>query len=983
MNKNNNKDNSHLIPNHIVDLNPYTINQNQLQKLAHQHNSLFNSNSYLDNPMLPENYNTNNSINKPAINSDKYIFIANRRVSMACDYCRKRKIKCSPIDLVMDKCNNCIKYNVNCKFPNRNNISSKNKTTSTNTDIKNYTNIVTNNNNNNNNDNDSNNIQTKYFNNSKNTTKSNSGIIKKVQKFFPPPDYRNSSINSKLKILDGKISDMIDNMTRIEWLLSKVIQSQSIANHRNIINLDCGPDAYKCIDKRLLAKYKQYNTSILTAKGLQWVKDKTTPDLSTEEFVLPLTKILSESLKWYIIQSKNLIDFSSQNMLSSNTKVFPLPSKEQSKRLLENFYSTIISSSTGLITLEQCFDLIERYYDNMKAPLSYPESLLLNVCLCVGANATEALLINEIDFIRKDRHNPSSSELIIIENNMLLNAMHYYHRLSMVCSGLPTIQALLLLTRYLADNFTIEIADDVLTTAIRFAVDLRLGFQSYYEDISNEEYVERGKLWWHCFCIDKKYSLILSRPPLLKITEMDFLTDEKYYEFIKNEILPKFSDMDAEKIGQINDLQKALDVIVTKCDYMSFFISYYFYKVVKIEMNLFETCFSSNMTTHCTFNDTINKIMEIQKSLIDWKENLHVCIKLNTYRQYLCSIFTQLKTENPAFAFELACSRIINCHFRHLYLVIILNLFAVSFLEDNKERFARELESLPITISLCSDNYRNACIEMLQIFLTTNYHPHRFNESMYHLFTGFYLLILDIIKSIDESNISDVSNNIFLLETCHKHILGENYEYLTIRNVKWQVSIFFFTFLMKYVNIKYNSINCSYKDKLRTDDSYYDDILSRILKKISQLKKNYCERLYENVQNDIKPDNRRQNATWTKLQSSNETGRTNHTQIDEYNVSIFGELTPKMLKVLDADMLFNSRQFMDRANFNKESLFPLNDDSCSTEFSESFDNSSINPSLISRAGANNCEIIQYLPFGDLYFDREFYFMEIFKIYNSR
>ena len=188
---------------------------------------------------------------------------------------------------------------------------------------------------------------------------------------------------------------------------------------------------------------------------------------------------------------------------------------------------------------------------------------------------------------------------------------------------------------------------------------------------------------------------------------------------------------------------------------------------------------------------------------------------------------------------------------------------------------------------------------------------------------------------------------------------------------------------MKYLNIKCNSINNCHNDKLNADNSYYDNILLQVSEKISQLKKNCCERLYDNIKNDFKSHNHDMNGTFIHVQDSCENDGKNHALINRNDVGIFGELTPKMLTLLNSDKIFTSKQINERPNYNTTSLYPVNDTSYSTESCEIFNSSSTDQSLMSRNSNDICEIKKYLPFGDIYFDREYYFMEIFKVHNSQ
>ncbi|CCK72448.1 Hal9p KNAG_0K00820 [Huiozyma naganishii CBS 8797] len=908
---------------------------------------------------------------------------AKKRVSMACDHCRKRKIKCGPINTVENKCSHCIKYNAECTFQHRDAMQARKRN---NLDPQN--------------DDYGESAATKtpfQYEVSPNAVELEDGLQqndpaqpKKTRQWRKKQSKKSSSkqghespatsqssdqttvlsnigpvpgpVISKVEKLDKKVSMMIDNMARFEWLLNKLVQRTEGKREKAEVKV-----------RSLRPVEKTYTTALLTPQKLQWIKEKLAPNASIKDFMSPINYMLTLGLKWHIIHAKKLLDFSTPAVFAGEIHIFPLPPKEQARRLLENFHATMISSATMTITLEECFYLLEKHYDDSQEQLNYPEALLLNVCLSSGALATQAMMLYETEFLRKDRYSPSKSELSTIENNTLLNAMYYYHKLSMLCSGITTIQALLLLAKYLSDKYSTELADDVLTTAIRYAVNLRLGLGNFTGNLPLKESLIRRRLWWHCYAYDNKYSMILSRPPLLSEEETDTLTDEAYLNFIRDDVLPTVQGYDPEKIENIKDVDTALAAIADYCDFITYFLSYYIYQLIKVESEVFETCFAARMTER-SFDYTIEKILDIQKHLDNWKKRLHPCMKLESYKQCLCLIYTQSNEENPALSFEIACVRVLYCHFRFLYLQILLSLFTITYMTDNKHLFVNSIHDIPIIFRSFLEQYKLSCVAMLNMFMTTNYQPQRFYESRYHLFTGIFALLLHVIKYIDDERERDIPELIKLLEVSHKHMLGENEQYLMTSNVNWLTAMHLFTYLMHHIVARFNEVERR-KNEYKFNPSYYKDILPKFIFRLDLEKADSYKRLVVDLQRCFHADQVFEDVTVEDIENGVDDLEL---PIKISDIDIFNEVNPRMLKVLYSDIPFCSSDGNPRKIQEDRSLFISDDTSYNVIYPANETNDEPTAGNSTDTRYNDEEFNSFLPFGRILFDRDYFFMDVYK-----
>lgn len=762
-----------------------------------------------------------------------------KRVARACDHCRRRKIKCDSINPQSNKCTNCTKYSAECKFTKLRDDGDKKRKTpefleklSAASDDMNVLNFVPVNSIPSNpalsampvgpSHSESNNNGTTFAN--VNTGLDNMDRIGRNAELTKPLH----AINGKVEKLDRKVSMIVDNLAKLEWLIDKMVT-------------DYGKD----IDNRKglpKPKPKHYCTALLTFQTMAWVKCKLNPSETDEEFMTPLRDLLTVSVKWYIIKTKEITDFSSLIFKEGRYTLYPLPPSGQAKRIVENFRAAIAMSSTpGLLGLDYYLSLIDKYHEPDAAPLSYAELLLLNVSLCSGASRMRLFINGDTYRLRKDRYNPSREELKNIENDTLLNSIYFYNKVSIAGGGTVEIQALLILSLYLQENINTELSSSVLATAIRFAMDLGLNQDSCYENLNLEEEILRRSLWWHCFNRDKWFALLLSRPPMIRDQDMDMLTDQNYFDYIKK-LLSANRFKYGEEVDTLANLEMALDYMVNYCEFLPTFLSYFIQKLVRLESKIIECCFSTRSILDYSFDEVLDRVLVIRKDLIDWDENLHPCMRLDSYRQYVSLLYVHHGVDNPALTYEIACSRIVGCHFRNLHMKVLLSMFAVSFLVDNLDQFKTSRHTIPKIYRMCIDEGIENSMKMLKIFQTVDYDRHMYNDVMYLFLTGVFALLLYTARHIDEEDNQRIPSIIELLITDHALLVGENQECLVSDNIKWNTSVFFYTFLLAKIVEHFNK-NSPHAKNYDFNAEHYAPMLEKIMNHSTKVKNDSIDRL--------------------------------------------------------------------------------------------------------------------------------------------
>ncbi|CCE61527.1 hypothetical protein TPHA_0A04540 [Tetrapisispora phaffii CBS 4417] len=922
---------------------------------------------------------------------------AKKRVSRACDHCRKRKIKCDEKrDPNTNKCSNCIKYNSECTFKNweqNDAIAAANS------------------------------IQ-------RSTIKQEPHGVHKIKKntkvedispvSYSSPDTTSKSSVSKIERIEKKVSLLSEHIGRIEDLLIKISEQNSKNNDRK--------DGSNEIQEEVLAKTshdlsqfkkegkyglkenytlksnssKLYSTSLLTTQKLMWMiytlsRGRKIKESKAEEIIKPIKDMLSISLKWYVLQSKKLMDFSSPFTVDNKSCLSPLPPKEQCKRLLENFRATALSHIASIIGLDECLEIADKYYNTPEGrhKLSYSELLLLNICICSGASITQMMKTSDY-YLRKDKFNPNKTELKIIESNCLLNSMYYYNKVTILNEGIKTLQALLLLSSYLQTNVNIEVALAVLETAIRYVIKMGLNKQSYYDNIYIEDVMTARSILWRCYSKDKSFALMLNKPPLLRPTDFDISPKTTYLNVIKELIGRKGSQRDMEEMSNIDNVEDALNFIIRYSEYVPLFISYYATMLTEIETSIYLECFSVDSFANKGFGQNLETILKLRSSLIDWEDGLHPCISVKSYKQCLSALYVQTFDGNPALYFEVACFRVLGCHFHYYYLRVMLGLLGTSYLINNEDLLLESNYDILALYNLFRNDSLQCSIRMLELFQTFDYQPYVNDEIAYYFLTGVYVILFYIVEHSGDRTNDKVLQLINLFEVTHAHIIGENQESLTSDNMKWNVGLFFYTYILQQL-LKYFEIKDNMDNILDVDITPYSNMLLKILDNSNAMKNHVADELYNLMKkSNSSPYGDIQDFSKDILSDENELGE----EMVTPSITLFRELEVSSLIALKSDSPLLSIPYHQSSPAtpgavirDKKELFK-NDHSLYTVEPKSFTNMiySLSSLPFESQGFSDLDINNFIdeemfqqlfqveftdPFwrNELFYDREFFFSE--------
>lgn len=187
----------------------------------------------------------------------------------------------------------------------------------------------------------------------------------------------------------------------------------------------------------------------------------------------------------------------------------------------QNFLASYIYT---LGELKELFGVYYKFSEFKPRKLEESELLILNITLTMSIYAK----LDEISRSRlKGNLNYTSEDIAITIENLnlmheeyLSNSIFYYHRLMIFRDGFQTIRALLLLLIYAEYNISNSHVDQVLLClAIRYAQDIGLQRYENFCHLPKGQIIMRQRVWWLLEYFDVEMAFRKGRPPTINLLD--------------------------------------------------------------------------------------------------------------------------------------------------------------------------------------------------------------------------------------------------------------------------------------------------------------------------------------------------------------------------------------------------------------------------------------------------------------------------------
>lgn len=688
----------------------------------------------------------------PESPSELSAFKFRKRVPKACDHCRKRKIKCGAVNPITGTCDNCTKFNTVCTFKHHDEIGRHRKYAE----------------------------------------------LKKLQSHEPKVRKVSESSSPGASATDRKLEQLEYQIARLHELTARQqYQARVCSRHSPSLGVDTIPDMSPA------PKQKRYFTSLLTKRRIAWLRNQAKAFSANQETpgdagspmlsFYPLTDAFMVASKWYVAQVKKIIDFSNPFVPFNSSQLYPLPPQEHANIAVKAIQENLSPGSFNVVRGPELQALFDKHYANQK--LTYSEILLLDIILTVS---------NSYPLTDDPRRlKEGESEHSTVESHMLLNAINQYHKVALLSEGVRSVQALLILYQYVSCHISGEAAYNIFNTTQRFAQDIGLNRKESYKNLSLEEASLRLKMWYCCVLADSQLSLAFCRAPLIDLEDTSVLTEEFFMELVKERHLGN-SDRTS-----IQTLDEAIQSLLGSSDTFQLGTAYYGMTLTRTFHKAYRRLLAANSMTNVTFDQVIEGVLDIKSDLIRWEKSLPPILALGEYEENLTRLRNASGDPLSAKHFEILSTTILQLHYEHLYLNLIVSQIACSFVFDNEDILPKSRYNVAALRRTFVNDACDSAVQMMKLWPSIKVVPHMVHRLFYTFSTGAFVLLLTVIAFPNEDRVLEY---ISTMCTTVEYLL-EMGEYRVFKdNIKWNVTMFVFCFLLTLSINYFNACNPQAKD---------------------------------------------------------------------------------------------------------------------------------------------------------------------------
>ena len=863
----------------------------------------------------------------------QHLMMNKRRVTRACDYCRKRKIRCDPVNPTTNKCTNCFKNDFECTFFFHEELERKkreaqlkelSKTDDSTVSSPASTSHINSNNTNITPEDDMN--LTNELTNSKNP---------KIKKFIDIMNNRVLKIERKLKATD----DISKNM--------KPMLDKLVATDGTIFN------EFQYVTRMFPRKYTQ---QLITPLVMKWILIETPTDETPEEYIKPLEKMFDHSIKWYLIQKKKIVNFSSFLNRNNGLKIYPLPDRDIIDTLLRCFYESVVHTSIiDHISSTEIFQISQKYFVGGPNTLSFSETFFMNVCIFGGVKFAVFQGINR-SFL------PDIEILKNVGTEVFCNVMLSYNISNEASADLLYLKGLLVLSKLCDLMLNSQIAYEILERARRVALALGLNRDETYKNMEPNKAIIKKGIWAYLLCRDRGLAGRLSKPFLINDSYLDYqygnantaIFEEIIAYHSKSTVIngkkSSISDADLQKIADTKDSRDCLDILNNYPEYIPFILNYHSFYLFELDAIIYKSCYYINTTNNVSFEEKFDEVIHINDCLRIWLESLSPAMRLDTYEEYF-NLLKLKKADNAIdHQYEGLCTRVLTSHLHFYSLSLTIAQFALSMIRDNVEASMRSKKNTKKLMIAFERQYLDSAEQILVIFMKFSTVSIRYLEIREYVMSAIFTLILNVIDNQGDKD-RFIANALIIknLQKTYTYMVDLTKEDFVADGVKFVIDLFFFAFLMKSAILSFNSKN-TFAGSYGFDPKDYDETIEMLTDIMGKVKQNEIAVFKSRI-------------TSTVRHGSN---------------VVLTDVTKEFLELLeDEEYILNNENINRKPTPNLKDLYdvvsmhPFSWDTYS--ISETVEHISSEPSFRDSLFDNNDGFFNHFPYSEFFYDRNFSF----------
>lgn len=414
------------------------------------------------------------------------------RTKVACEFCRRRKIKCNGVK----PCSNCVNGGREiCTYPKR----VEEKKTST-----------------------------KYTSNAKTVqllykrVESIESLLAKIANKFE--ETKNEGLGND----EGKEEDMnkrfgVSNGRRLEGSGSLSSETSSVG-----VENETRSSRTEAAKSTLTQCFKSYSIFCIFSKAsILWMEQALgNKDEELVRLIRNMPMVFGD-----------VLDSLTQMWLNANhdhqISHTPIPDSPVVFQLLEAYYENI-HFATYICDLSYIREIFVRYYNQSFEgcdKLKFSELLIMNVSLALCL--IDVQNYKDVSLEGMEAESFSEGHLYDLKTMLFNNAIFFYDKILVINEGIESVQAIFLLVLYmeLSHISDFRIIYMLSSVAIRYAQEMGLHRCESFQDFPEKDVELRRRLWNFCHHSDIEFSYRCGKPPLINNSSVSTLTENDSYIF--------------------------------------------------------------------------------------------------------------------------------------------------------------------------------------------------------------------------------------------------------------------------------------------------------------------------------------------------------------------------------------------------------------------------------------------------------------------
>lgn len=373
---------------------------------------------------------------------------------------------------------------------------------------------------------------------------------------------------------------------------------------------------------------------IFSGKSMEWIASKV-PPIHQDSFV-PLGNL--PTLFSICVKAFNEVWFSPRPTDAELRKQMSLGWFPEDEKLIFE----LLEGVGNIFLVNEIYDsnhlteLFKIYYTerDSKSGSSYrfrfSELLIMNICLALAiSHVIDNRIVDNmhsVDISSTSRlASCSTKDLVTLQTKFFSNSIYYYDMVSVMSDGLRTIQGILLLISYLETSWVKNHVNYILVSiAVRYAQEIGLHRSETLIGLSAEEAHIRRRIWWFCEYYDMEICYRMGKPPLVNPSDVSTLNT-------KDLINSSFNGCSISDVNEVDDLNPEFLKCLLERRGFTVYLCHFITHLNRIRYDSYTGLFSASSSVN-SLGNLVTKIDSLNTRMFRLANSLSASLRPRFYR---------------------------------------------------------------------------------------------------------------------------------------------------------------------------------------------------------------------------------------------------------------------------------------------------------------------------------------------------------------